>query len=80
MVTQGQLCECKDWSFDCVFNPQTLSVSIRSRSVADLAMFWGIFVGAEASRMKEMPDKDMQDGYTDNKRYARATDTKVHKV
>ena len=29
-VTQGEVCR---WPFDCVFNPQTLSVSIRSRSV-----------------------------------------------
>ena len=35
-VTQGQVCGCP---FDCFFNPQTLSVSIRSRSIADLVRF-----------------------------------------
>ena len=58
-VTQGQGFRCKDctkdWSFDCYFYLQTLSMSIHSRSIADPAMFWGIFVGAEASRMKGMP-------------------------
>ena len=32
-MTQAQVCGCP---FDCFFNPQTLAVSIRGRSVADL--------------------------------------------
>ena len=72
----------KDWSFDCFFNSHTLCVSIRSRS----GLFWVIFVGMEASRMKVMPRKTSRMGLrilriirtlTDElqMRYGRATDT-----
>ena len=69
-VTQGQVCGCP---LDCFFNPQTLSVSICSTSVADPAMFWAIFNGMEASGRKGMPQ-----GHS-RMSYGRATDTKVCK-
>ena len=60
----------KDWSYDCVFNLQTLSVSVCSRSVADplrsVNVFRDIFLLWKRQGCKGW-NKDIQDGYTDNK-------------
>ena len=62
-MTQGQVCRCP---CDCFFNPQTLSVSICSRSVVDLVRS-GYVLGDICWHGNVTDHKDIQDGYRDNK-------------